>query len=824
MKGKYLSSAAIPVALMLSQAAVAQSAPATAPAPEAQPEQQQGAAPITGVEDIVVTATRRETNIQTTPVAVSAISSRVIEQTSARNIGDLAAFVPNFSAAKISGFNAASFSIRGASQTNISMYSEPPITVLVDDFVIPHVQTQLLDTFDLAGVEVLRGPQGTLFGKNTTGGAVVVRTRKPDLTKQSIDLMTRFGSFGTRVLKGAVNIPLIDDVLAIRLVGSYDKMDGYYHRGGCTGPITPLVPNSPWAGAQTCGDGKRIGGTDVFSGRAKVLFKPAEGTEILFQYEAIRDRSDPVAGVNATPANNPRFLFSRLNIVETQGGDPLDHAGGSFRSGYLLDMDDGNSVDDDGYYLHINQDIGFGTLSANVGQRNEDASLPQAYVFANTQFADGRTLSLYDGDRTFRRKTKQAELRFASNFDGPIDFVSGVFYQRDFVYRCGHQVLGFLDLIGGAAPFGPNNENPQVLCNGQRARSLAGYIEGNYKITDKLTFTAGFRYTSETKHWYGRQTIYLQQLPGVANPDPTLTWQDFDHAIEANVFDWPADVVDAKRTWKKPTWRGTVSYDVTDDVYSYLTYSRGFKSGLFADSTGIGGTPITPSQLIPTNPETADSFELGVKSEFFDRRLRLNVAAFHVTYNDAQRQVNVPILRPDGTQAQETRFFNAAKAVVKGIEVELTAVPIENLTLRSAVGFQDAKYKSFASPLATGRNLALAPLERTPKWQTSADATYEIPVGSWAKVTINGNVQYAGRNLYNLSLTSPLDDTYLNARTLFNASIGIADIDDRYSLRLIGQNLSDKRYLTAKLTAGGLFQTENYGPPRFFGVELGVKM
>lgn len=820
-RATYLTGAALPLIAILGWA---QQAAAQDTAVQDDSETATAPQPTSGLEDIIVTATRRETNVQTTPVAVSALSTRLIEQTSSRNIGDIAAFVPNFSAAKISGFNAASFSIRGASQTNISMYSEPPIAVLVDDFVIPHVQTQLLDTFDLAGVEVLRGPQGTLFGKNTTGGAVVVKTKRPDLKEQRVELMARFGSFGTRILKGAVNLPLIEDVLAIRLVGSYDKDDGYYHRGGCTGPITPLVPNSQWAGAQTCGDGARIGGTDVFSGRAKILFKPGPDTDILFQYEAIRDRSDPVAGVNVTPANNPRFLFSRLNIVETQGGDPLDHAGGSFRSGYLLDMDDGNTVDDDGYYLHINHGTKFGTFSLNAGQRDEDASLPQAYVFANTRFDDGRVLSLYDGDRTFKRRTKQAELRFASDFSGPIDFVAGVFYQRDSVFRCGHQVLGFLDLIGGAAPFGPNNENPQVLCNAQRARSVAGYIEGNYEVTERLKLTAGFRYTSETKHWFGRQTVYLQQLPGVANPDPNLTWQDFQHAIEANVFDWPADVVDSKTTWRKPTWRGTVSYDVNDDIFSYFTYSRGFKSGLYADSTGIGGTPILPSQLIPTNPETADSFEAGFKSEFFNRKLRANVAVFHVTYNDAQRQVNVPIIRPDGTAAQETRFFNAAKAVVQGIELELTAVPIENLTLRSAVGYQDAKYKSFNSPLATGRDLAAAPLERTPKWQTSADATYDLPIGDWGKMTFNGNVQYAGRNLYNLSLTAPADDTYLNARTLFNASITLSDADSRYYVRVIGQNLADKRFVTAKLTAGGLFQTANYGPPRFFGVELGLKM
>ena len=132
-----------------------------------------------GLCEIVVTATRRDSNLQTTPVAVSAIDSQLIAQASPRNIGDLAAFVPNFSAATITGFNAASFAIRGVGQTSIIVYFEPPVAVLVDDFVVSSVQTQLLDVFDVEQVEVLRGPQGTLFGKNTTGGAVTVKTKRP---------------------------------------------------------------------------------------------------------------------------------------------------------------------------------------------------------------------------------------------------------------------------------------------------------------------------------------------------------------------------------------------------------------------------------------------------------------------------------------------------------------------------------------------------------------------------------------------------------------------------------------------------------------------
>jgi iron complex outermembrane receptor protein len=184
--------------------------------------------PQSALGEIVVTATRRATDLQTTPIAVTAVDSKLIEQSSPRNIGDLAAFVPNFSAATITGFNAASFSIRGVGQNSIIVYFEPPVAVLVDDFVVPSVQTQLLDTFDIAQVEVLRGPQGTLFGKNTTGGAVVVKTKRPELGRIEVDGRLQAGSFNTVIPQMSVNIP-IGSTLAFRGVVGHTGSSGYYH-------------------------------------------------------------------------------------------------------------------------------------------------------------------------------------------------------------------------------------------------------------------------------------------------------------------------------------------------------------------------------------------------------------------------------------------------------------------------------------------------------------------------------------------------------------------------------------------------------------------
>ncbi|KQX23402.1 MULTISPECIES: TonB-dependent receptor [unclassified Sphingomonas] len=805
---KKISLLASSVACVLSTSGFAQtidSAATTAP---------QASETDSGLGEIVVTATRRATNLQETPIAVSAIDQAAINSAAPRDIGDLARFVPNFSAAKITGFNAASFAIRGTSQTSILVYNEPPVAVVVDDFVVPHVQSQLLDTFDLEQLEVLRGPQGTLFGKNTTGGAVVVHTKKPSLTEFGAQVQAQYGSFNNRQLQAAINVPIVDDRLGLRLVGSWGKSDGYMRLGACYGPITP-VGTSPFAGQTGCGSGKRHGGEDAFYGRAKLLWEPTDNIRALLQYERVRDHSDTPVQVNETPIGDPAFTMNRLGFTQ-DAGDPIKNGGLTLRSDALIDMDKGQRVFIDGYYLNVDWDVPFGTFSSVTGHRKQRSRLPQSSIPENAP------LSLFDYDRQDNRRTWQQEWRFASKLEGPFQFVAGAFYQHDSVDYCVAQVLGYQDLLGQTTPYGAYNDNPLVLCSKQRARSYAGYIEGNYEITDRLTLTAGARYTNERKFWAGRHQIFVQMLSGVS--DPGFTWRQLGNLLDAGDFErFPFAVLSDRRTWKQATWRGSLSYKVNDDVFSYFTYSRGFKSGAYGDSPGSSGAPLVPAQIKPTNPETADSFELGVKAEAFDRRLRFNLAGFHVTYKDAQRQVVVPVTRPNGTLFQETRFFNAAKAIVKGIEAEATAIPVEGLTLRGILGYQEGKYKEFASPVPTGRNLADTALARTPKWQATGGINYALPVGDVGKVVFDASVAHESRNLFTLDVRVPTNDAYLDAHTLINGSIGFTDAGERYQVRIIGRNLGNQRYRTGSQTVGSLFRYSIYGEPRYYGLEIGVK-
>lgn len=781
--------------------------------------QPESTTPTSGIAEIVVTATRRDSDLQKTPIAVSAIDQQLIQQANVDNIGGLASFVPNFSAETITGFNAASFAMRGVGQNNIIVYFEPPVVVLVDDFVVPSVQTQLLDTFDVSQVEVLRGPQGTLFGKNSTGGAVTVRTKRPELDTIGVEGRLSYGSFGSVDVKGAANVP-IGDIAALRLVGGYEKSDGYYKNGACFGPVTGFVANK-FQGAQGCLNGEDVGGKDVWQARAKLLVEPSDRITALFQYEWLRDRSGTVPSVNENElfTGTAPFLSDLLGLkVANQSDDPLDNAGITLRNDAFIR--DKQRINVDGLYANIDFNFDIGTLTSVTGYRKQKSRLPNSFPGVVAIADDGQPLSFFDASRDDDRKTYQQELRFASDLGGPFDFVAGGFYQKDNTDFCVSQILGFLDLTAGPLPFGNWNDTPFILCNAQKAKSTAIFAEGSFKFNDRLTLTGGVRQTWDDKTWRGRQQAFIPTLGGGFDLGITL-----DEPLDASVNNFTAGVVRLVSKSNELTYRVNLGFEATDDIYLYATHATGFKGGGFNDQ--IGGFAPFGADLDafaeaarPTDPEKAKSYEAGIKSEFFDNRIRANLTGFYVDYSNLQKQLNVPIV-VNGSPNQVTIFVNAASATVKGFEAELTAKPVEQLTLRGVLGYQDGKYNKFDAPGA-GYDLSTAPLDRAPKWQWTADATYAAPLINDLKLVVNGNVAYQARNLSTQSIDELEGNTFLNARTLVNASITLADADDRYSVRLIGKNLTDERYRTASQNVAGLWQNSQYGAPRYFGIELSV--
>ncbi len=763
------------------------------------------------LEEVIVTATRRaETNLQETPVSVSAVDGGEFEKLFAQDIGEIALFVPNFSAATVTGFNAASFAMRGAAETDIIVYFDPKVGVIVDDFVFPHVQTQLLEPYDIEAVEVLRGPQGTLFGKNTTAGAVVVRTKQAKLDETSVDIGLQAGSFGSSKATLGVNLPVSEDA-AIRVAAMYQKSDGYYKNGKVDTPTdafgAALGDAAAADGTTVAGDGRDLGGKDVLAARAKLTWHLTDKTRIFAQLETIKDRSDPVPVINDTPeaAGQLATLFGFPGVGE--GVDPLDQAG--IHNSSIVGLNDSQEVDVFGAYLNLEHDLNNHTFYVHAGSRSQESRLPNEYL--GTPYE-----SFFSATRDDDRETFQLEARIASDRPGAFNYVAGAFYQTNDVDFCVLQQLGLVEFFGSAVPGVLDNDNPLLLCNRQDATSLAFFVDGTWDVNDKFQIGIGARVTDEEKDYTAREGLPLNVIfpGGLGSINEPLDGQDYSLAAGSVQRD--------SQSWTEPTWRLTGSYKFSEDTFGYLTVSRGFKSGGYNDQAGSGGFANFPLQSY--EPEFATNVEVGIKKSFLDDRVRLNATVFNVNYEDFQRSTVVSV---PGTAFQETRTFNAAEVDAQGLELEFSALLTDGLTLRANVGLLDAEYKEFLLDRnldGTLEDFSGRDVVRSPDVTAGIDLTYLRDLSSGSNLRLNANFNYEDENTYyyNDDIGSAFD-TVLEKRTIFNASVTWTSPEERFFASLFGKNLSDDRYKTASQAVGALWTFSNYGPPRAYGVEVGYK-
>jgi iron complex outermembrane receptor protein len=565
-----------------------------------------------------------------------------------------------------------------------------------------------------------------------------------------------------------------------------------------------------------------------------LLWQPIDSVKVNFTYEALRDRSQTPGAVNTTPSDPnpatgfPYFVFPNLGLPGYTGSDPFNHAGTDNRSGYLVDLPRGHAVQANGYHLNTDWTISAGTFTWVQGYREQDSSLPSNYTGVVGP------ISVFDANRSDNRKTWQEEIRFASNNIGAFSYVAGLFYQHDDTAFCVSQILGIYDLFGvptppGTSPGGYNN-NPQVLCNQQIEKSAAGYGEANWKFTEATTLTLGARLTQDKKDWTGRQQVFVQQLPSPTGAiDPAFTWEQLGNLMNAANFNaYSFGVVHDNHTWTQPTFRATISHQFNPDIFGYFTYSHGFRAGGYNDQVGTSGAPITDDEKKPTNPEKADSFEVGMKSELWDRRLRLNEALFYVQYKDAIRQVVVPVTNANGQPGEETLFRNAAKFTVYGIESELTAELAPGLLLHLPLSYQHCKYNQFTSgdpPNVV--DLSGLEVNRCPEWTATADFNYTLPLHDMpGRIVLDASANYVSKNLDTYSIALPyasFTQTFADSRTLYDASITYTAPNDRWFVRVLGKNLTNKTYVESSQNVDPLWVWSFYGEPRYVGGQVGIK-
>jgi iron complex outermembrane receptor protein len=766
------------------------------------------------LDEIVVTASRRgESDIMTTPLAITALAGEDIEKFPIRDLNNIAVLVPGLSSGSVSGFNSAQFSMRGTTETSIIIYKESPVGVTLDDFVVPVMQTSNLEMFDIETVEVLRGPQGTLFGKNTTGGVINVRTKQPILGENSGEARVEVGDWGTQKVNLAANFG--NDTVAFRFAGLYLKSDGYYKNGGVWGPISPiptLIMNNEHDGESGVGDGRDLGGNDVFSSRMKLRWSPNDDVNLTFQYELIRDEGDTPPIVSTSI--NGIYFATLWGLPGVDSGDPLEQAGNTLRDEFGLKMTGGHIVDVDGIYL--NGDIALNdnyTLYFNVGNREQISRLPSSYG------GNPGPVSLFDATRDDDRDTTQAEVRIASNTDNAFNFVVGAYYQEDNTDFCVMQIVGMLDgfvwLDPGGFPAGLFNNLPLLLCNTQDAEAKAIFADGTLELSDRMRITAGIRYSDESKAWAGRAR------------GPTLEGQPIldviSNPIEGSNFSrFPEGVQTHSDSWSEPTYRLIFDYDLTDNVFGFIGYSRGFKSGGYNDQTGTVVNPIPALALEPVTPEFADSFEAGIKTTFADGRGTFSANAYFVEYTDAQRTINAS--HPGG---QETMFFNAAEMTVKGVDIEGAFAATDSLTLTYNLAYMDAKYDSFEADTdfdgIIDTDLSSNPVTRAPELMYSVGGTWVRPLANGGNIQVNLRYSYEDESVSSYSDLGSDFNTILEDKSLLDFSIGYRAPNDKFYANIVGSNLTDERYQTGALDVSGVWIMSTYGPPMYWGVQVGAK-
>lgn len=823
MKNRSFSFTAVIQRLITTAVAVAVLMPVSSPA------QESGAV----LEEILVTATRRAvgTDIQTTPISVSIVTDAQLDRLNTRDLLGVAPEAPNVVAGKQPGFNSANWAIRGVGQASIILYFESQVGTIVDDFVIPHIQTANIEMLDLDTVEILRGPQGTLFGKNTTGGLVNVHTKPADLEEGSFEVRAKVAEFGRTEGQAILNVPFAEN-WAFRAAGMYIKSDGYFENGAAYGPVGDLGVGYPLVGATGQGDGSDIGGDDVFSGRFKLRWQPTDDLNLNLTYEIVRDQGDTPVSTNGVP-NGSAYLWNVLGFSADLSGDQTNQGAVTNRNDIFFQMGTrGHETDVDGYYLNLDSSFSENyTLTGIVGYRETDSWLPSTYT------GEVGPVSLFDANRQDHRETTQVEARIASNYDGALNWVVGGFYQQDDTLFTVAQALGFVDMtLDGAAFFGDPHffqNNPQVMSNGQDAESYALFVDGAWSVNDRWTLEAGARWTHEEKDWVGRNqrfTFGLQDSSVDGPCDPLFgggpTPDQLGEPLAAADFDrWDCGVLRNSEEWDEPTWRFAVSYQAADNIYTYFNYARGFKSGGYNDQSGTEGT-LLPIQTNPTEPEIADSFELGLRTDLLDDTLRFNVSGFYVIYDDMIQPIVVSTTRPDGTIFEATRFFNAAKAVVYGIELESTWVVSERFSIRGNLGWLDAEFDSFAVDTDLDGmidvDLSGQPVARAPELDWGIYFLYKQPLGggelAWA-----ADVNYEDKAVYTYTSVPDTPNGMTDDRTLLNASVTWTSANDRFWARAYGKNLTDEAYRIGELAVGGLWVMTYWAEPLSYGLEAGVK-
>ncbi len=731
------------------------------------------------LEEVMVTARKQTESLQDAPISISAFSGQGLEDRGALKLIEIENFTPNLTFQNNPSFggasSAAAIYIRGIGQKEFLPTVDPGVGLYVDGIYIARSVGAILDLVEIEQVEVLRGPQGTLFGRNSIGGAINITTKKPD-----DQLYGKFeGTLGTDQLqnfKAVANVPLADNFFSRFSIASMQQ-DGYVDR--------------PY-------DGKDLGDDDTVSARAAFRWDASDGLEVNLSLDYTKDRENGPAitllGINygdpVDPQTPPMATIHNVGANIAAGGPPIPciipPLTGTINTAVPGCYDNRYVVGD-----HLNM----GTAPS----------------FSETDlFATALTLNwMLSDELEFRSLTGYRDLEsdFGRDGDGSpfrvsqfLDALQQTQFTQEF-QLLGNSMDHRLNWILGAYYFKEDGDNKNTLdftvsnfVSGGAFdnKSLALFAQAGFDLTDRLTFTAGLRYTDETKKFLPDQYIIQNYFAGSGHPQLDAPFMQAGSRV--------LPLVEKTESYTETTPMLNLRWQTSDDLMLYATYAEGFKSGGFsqrvfppqvAGFTAPAGTPDV--DLIPSfKPEFVDSYEAGFKFSNADNTLRLNGAAFFTNYDDFQIQVFTSV-------APVTK--NAAEVEIKGGELELLWLPADNWQLEAGVGVVDAKYSKIDSSqtLVDKSN----ELERVPDLTVNAAISRDLNFADKGTGMVRLDWSYRS-DFYMDTFNTEL--IHQEAYGLLNASVSWRSPSERYQLILGGKNLTDERYMISGII-GDAFQS-----------------
>jgi iron complex outermembrane receptor protein len=765
------------------------------------------------LEEVIVTAQRKSERIHDVPIAISAISSADLDARGVRQAGDIASAVPNLTLSLPYGEEAQpTFALRGVTTNDWSQNQSSPIAMYVDEVYKPVGAVQALQTYDLDRVEVLRGPQGTLYGKNATGGAMAFYSKNPSLTEYDGYLTAGFSNFNGRMVNAAIGGPIVDGVLGWRLAGLYDERDGW---------VRSVVPGV-----------EPLNGVDALGGRLSLLYQPSSTLTALLKVVVSRSGGTPY-GAHAINVDNdptsPTYVGTAGNYGWWGSGakyaihKKLNNDSVSLKIDWQIDAHHTlTSVTgyDYGYWWERSDDGALATTDAGAAIHIDD---PNLYSSSINSFSE--------------------ELRIASHDSGAFGWLAGLFFSRDTTHYV--EQFHFFDSTFPGYFSVPQPDGSFVPLWGydeynnfdQVRTSKALFLNTTYEITPTVTLRGGIRYTNDEitiKNFYALEGGMTNQ-PTQLGPDqyPTLWTQTIwgpdltNSACAANYVTYSASLApqcpvvgDQVKKNNNLSVRIGADWKLAPGVLGYVSFSEGYRGAAFNGQAFNGNVEVNFA-----SPERLNATEVGLKSELLDKRLELNGAVFYYQYKDQQfLDTYCAFPTPTGCAGTGFRLENAPRSRIAGADFDLHAKPSANLDIRASVGLLDSKYQELTLHFAdrSGNQLIMAP-----KFNGSLAFDWRVarlPVGD-LHLAADGN--YYAKQFYDALNTDRISQPGYG---IFNARVSLlGGRASHFSVAVWGKNLANKEYLSYGLAQrniqdGGLgFDYALVGEPRTYGAEFTLR-